>query len=71
MKLLTTACCIKELEELVKLNPSVYGALMVTKTFPVYKCGHEVAVSGHQCMMDLVSVPGSHLMVATQDNALR
>ena len=71
VRLLTTACCIKELEELRTLNPEVYGALMITKSFPVYKCGHREAVSGQECVLSLVREGGRHLMVSTQDNDLR
>ena len=71
MRLLTTACCIKELEELRALDPGVYGALMVTKTFPVYKCGHKEARSAQDCVLDLVTRPGARLVVATQDTELR
>ena len=71
VKLLTTACCIKELEELKTINPGVYGALMITKTFPVYKCGHKEAVTGQECVLSLVRDGARHLMVATQDNDLR
>merc|ERR1712058_168136 len=70
VKLLTTACCIKEMEELRSLNPGVYGALMITKTFPIYKCGHKEAVSANQCILEMVSGK-NHLMVATQDSDLR
>ena len=72
VKLLTTACCIKELES---LGPAVYGALMITKSFPVYKCGHKTSLSASECIMSLVSGGESsqsrHMMVATQDSSLR
>ena len=77
VKLLTTACCIKELEQLQGINPSVYGALMVTKTFQVYKCDHKVAKSGQECILSLLTPSDNsqhkkvHLMVATNDNSLR
>ena len=35
--MLTTQCCIMELE---KLGPELFGALMILKQFPVHKCGH-------------------------------
>ena len=68
VRLLTTACCIKEMES---LGPAVYGALMITKSFPVYKCGHKTPLSASQCLASLVSQGESHLMVATQDASLR
>ena len=37
-KILTTQCCIKEME---KLGPPLYGALKILKQFPVHKCGHD------------------------------
>jgi U3 small nucleolar RNA-associated protein 23 len=40
VKLLTTKCCILEVE---KLGPNVSGAAMILKQFPVHKCGHEDA----------------------------
>ena len=76
VKLLTTACCIKELETLQKLDSSVYGALMITKTFQVFKCNHKETLSGNDCIIDLVSGGGDgkkkvNLMVATNDYSLR
>ena len=75
MKLLTTACCIKEMES---LGPPVYGALMITKSFPVYKCGHKTPLPANQCILSLVGSSeaveaghSQHLMVATQDSGLR
>ena len=58
------------MEELRSLNPGVYGALMITKTFLIYKCGHKEAVSANQCILEMVSGK-NHLMVATQDSDLR
>ena len=69
VRLLTTACCIKELES---LGSAVYGALMITKGFPIYKCGHKTSLPASQCILSLLGkTNSSHLMVATQDSSLR
>ena len=69
MRLLTTACCIKELES---LGSAVFGALMISKGFPIYKCGHKTSLPASQCILALLGERNSeHLMVATQDSGLR
>ena len=69
VRLLTTACCIKELES---LGSAVYGALMITKGFPIYKCGHKTSLPASQCILSLLGERNTeHLVVATQDSSLR
>lgn len=41
VKLLTTPCCIIEMEKLERLEPKLYGACIVLKQFGIHKCGHE------------------------------
>ena len=68
-KLLTTSCCITELE---KLGPPVYGAMMVAKGFPVFKCGHKIPQPASKCIMSLIGQSNSHhFIVACQDSELR
>eukprot|EP00092_Neocalanus_flemingeri_P005082 GFUD01005465.1.p1 GENE.GFUD01005465.1~~GFUD01005465.1.p1 ORF type:complete len:243 (+),score=62.33 GFUD01005465.1:50-778(+) len=68
-RLLTTSCCITELE---KLGPPVYGAMMVAKSFPIFKCGHKQAQPANNCIMSLLGEKNSqHFIVASQDNELR
>ena len=71
VRVLTTSCCITELE---RLGPALYGALTVAKSFPVYKCGHKVAVPASQCVGELAAgkaAGGEHFIVASQDPGLR
>ena len=69
VKLLTTSCCITELE---KLGPPVYGAMMVAKGFPVFKCGHKTPQPANSCILSLLGAKNSqHFIVASQDNELR
>ena len=71
VRVLTTSCCITELE---RLGPALYGALTIAKTFPVYKCGHKVAVPASQCLGDLAAgkpAGREHFIVASQDPELR
>merc|ERR1712153_76525 len=68
-KLLTTSCCITELE---RLGPPVYGAMMVAKSFPIFKCGHKTPQPANKCIMSLIGEKNSqHFIVASQDNELR
>jgi len=39
-KIMTTRCCILELEKLVAIESGLYGALQVLKQFPLHECGH-------------------------------
>jgi len=69
VSLLTTSCCILELES---LGPQLYGACMVAKNFAIYKCGHKKAVPASKCITSLVNgESGQHFIVASQDYSLR
>ena len=39
-KIVTTRCCLLELERLVAIESDLYGALQVLKQFPLHECGH-------------------------------
>ena len=41
VKLLTTQCCLLEMEKLRDLEPRLHGPLEVMKQFPLRRCGHE------------------------------
>lgn len=41
VKLLTTQCCILELEKLLALDGKLFGACSILKQFQIHKCGHE------------------------------
>merc|ERR1719211_72266 len=69
VRLLTTSCCITELES---LGPQLYGAMMIAKNFPIFKCGHKKAISASECIKAMVGKANSqHFVVATQDYSLR
>ena len=40
VKIITTRCCLLELERLVGIESDLYGALQVLKQFPLHECGH-------------------------------
>lgn len=69
VKLLTTSCCISELE---KLGPQLYGATRVAKTFPIFKCGHKVPRPANECVSSVVGEKNSHhFIIASRDHDLR
>ena len=41
VKLLTTQCCILEVEKLLPVAPQMFGASLILKQFALHKCGHE------------------------------
>ena len=41
IKLLTTQCCLLEMEKLRSIESSLHGPLEVMKQFPLRRCGHE------------------------------
>ena len=69
VQLLTTSCCITELEQ---LGPQMYGAMRVAKQFQVLKCGHSDPVMATQCVLSLIGEDNRrHLLLASQDTGLR
>ena len=40
-KPLTTQCCILEMDKLVSMDGSLFGASMILKQFATHRCGHE------------------------------
>ena len=41
VKILTTQCCIMEMELLKEKAPQLFGATSILKQFAIHKCGHE------------------------------
>lgn len=71
VKLLTTRCCILEVE---KLGAAVFGAAVILKQFTVHNCGHTGAEPrpAAKCLKEMVAQnPGRRYLLATQDPALR
>jgi len=69
VKILTTSCCITELEG---LGPQMYGAMRVAKQFPVLKCSHVTPIPAHQCVLSLLGTSNTqHLILVSQDAGLR
>ncbi|KAH0549030.1 rRNA-processing protein UTP23 homolog [Cotesia glomerata] len=70
VKLLTTSCIAKEVEN---LGHTFYGALTILKNFPLHKCDHEKApTSAAKCVLSMLKGNNpSRYIVATQDAALQ
>lgn len=70
VKLLTTKCCILEME---KLGPSVYGALTILKQFPLHRCGHDDEPRpAIKCLKSMLGTDNpSRYFVVSQDKDLR
>lgn len=69
VKLLTTSCCVTELET---LGPQMYGAMRVAKQFPIFKCGHSNPISASKCVLSLLAADNpQHFLLASQDQDLR
>ena len=70
VKLLTSACCIREIEKLLQLEPKLFGAAAVLKRFPVHGCGHgNDPKPANKCLKVMAS--RSKYFVASQDPQLR
>lgn len=69
VKLCTTICAVVETES---LGPTLYGATLVIKQFPVRRCGHEKQpITAANCFHSMVRKRNpDHYMVATQDHDL-
>lgn len=69
VKLCTTVCAVTETES---LGPTLYGATLVIKQFPVRRCGHEKKpITAANCFHSMVRKRNpDHYMVATQDHDL-
>ncbi|XP_059485046.1 rRNA-processing protein UTP23 homolog [Neocloeon triangulifer] len=70
VKLLTTQCVIIETE---KLGPSLYGAMLIAKQFPLHRCGHEGnPQSGSTCLLSMIGkINKNRYIVGTQDRDLQ
>jgi len=70
VKLLTTKCCIQEIE---KLGPALFGAGVILKQFAVHKCGHDDEPKpAAKCIKSMLGTGNpSRYFVATQDYELR
>ncbi|KAI9183897.1 hypothetical protein H9P43_002949 [Blastocladiella emersonii ATCC 22665] len=69
VKVFTTPCVINELRQ---LGEEYMGAVLASKRFESRRCGHAHGTSAHECLRDLIGTDNPHhLMVGTQDKALR
>lgn len=69
VKILTTSCCVTELET---LGAQMYGATRVAKQFPIFKCGHSQPIPASECVLSLLSSNNpQHFLLASQDQHLR
>ena len=70
VKLLTTKCCIQEVE---KLGPSLFGATTILKQFALHKCGHDDnPLPAVDCIKSMIGKDNkSRYIVASNDGTLR
>jgi len=70
VKLLTTKCCIQEVE---KLGSDLFGATVILKQFPVHKCDHDSEPKpASKCIKSMLGTKNpNRYFVATQDPELR
>jgi len=70
VKLVTTGCCITEIESLG--SPQLYGATLILKGMPLFRCDHKKPIGGSACIKSLIKDGNSHhFIVGTQDPSLR
>lgn len=75
-KIVTTRCCILELEKLAAIDSELYGALMVLKQFALHECGHghtdEERRPSAKCIRSMISGGNpKRYFVASQFTELR
>jgi len=69
VKLLTTKCCIQEIE---KLGSDLFGATVILKQFAVHKCDCAAPVPAAKCIKSMLKDNNpNRYFVATQDPELR
>ena len=70
VKLLTTKCCIQEVE---KLGPELFGATVILKQFAVHKCGHDDEPKpASKCIKSMLGAKNENrYFVASQDPEVR
>jgi len=67
-EILTTNCCVKELE---KIGTPVYGALCVLRQFALKPCGHLEPIPAIHCLLSILKKGNpSKLMLSTVDPEL-
>eukprot|EP00088_Acartia_fossae_P047672 TRINITY_DN5172_c0_g1_i8.p1 TRINITY_DN5172_c0_g1~~TRINITY_DN5172_c0_g1_i8.p1 ORF type:complete len:249 (+),score=53.45 TRINITY_DN5172_c0_g1_i8:79-825(+) len=70
VKLITTGCCITEMESIG--SPELYGATLILKGIPLFRCDHKKAVSASACIKSLIGAGNqNHLIIASQDHNFR
>lgn len=70
VKLMTTGCCISEIEAL--RLPQLNGATIILKGMPLFKCEHRTPLPAADCIKSLIKDGNPHhFIVGTQDPALR
>jgi len=68
--LLTTGCCISEIEAIG--SPQLYGATIILKGMPLFRCNHKKAIGAGACIKSLIKDGNQHhFIVASQDPSLR
>ena len=72
-KLLTTKCCIKEVENLDEKGHTLHGATTILKQFPVHKCVHEEDFKpAIKCIKSMLGTNNKNrYFVASQDEDFR
>ncbi|KAF2346404.1 rRNA-processing protein Fcf1/Utp23 [Trinorchestia longiramus] len=73
LNIVTTQCCIIEVENLLRLKKTLSGCCQILKQFPLHRCGHEgKPVTSTTCIMSLLENGNPHrYIVATNDMSLR
>lgn len=73
LKIVTTQCCIIELENLTKISRALQGAWLILKQFPTHRCGHEgKPITSSACIKSMLGDDNPHrYIVASADHQLR
>lgn len=73
LKIVTTQCCILELENLTKISKALNGAYLILKQFPTHRCGHEgKPVASSACIKSLLGTNNPYrYIVASDDKELK
>ncbi len=69
----TTACCLLELEHLAQINPSLRSTCFVLKQFPLHKCGHEKDATrraGAKCLKSMLGTNNPERFASCQQIVL-
>ncbi|KAA0185390.1 hypothetical protein HAZT_HAZT007809 [Hyalella azteca] len=73
LNIVTTQCCIIEVENLLRLKKSLSGCCQILKQFAVHRCGHEgQPLTSTSCIMSMLDKGNPHrYIVASNDPSLR